>query len=99
MCLKIEYSDGGDAYFGCSMPSVDPITLEWQLKADGLSARQQRYYTTDDHWKDLKANGTLYFDWGATEEGQVTVICISKGQGNGWNQVEGKNLRGGQEIF
>ena len=79
------------------MPSVDPITFEWQLKADGLSDYWHDYYT-EGH-EDLKAKGTLYFDWGASTGNHVTVICISKGQGNGWNQVEGKIYRGGQEIF
>ena len=74
--------------------------MEWQLSAPGLPRRGP--YSAD-YYANLSDDGRLYLDWGAAKGSDsrtaARVVCISKGQGFGWNQVEGKVYRGGRDLF
>ena len=104
LCMSIENSFEDHFHITCSFNSngrtLPANTIEWKISAPGLDPTGP--YSAD-YYANLSDDGKLYFDWGAARESDertaARVVCISKGQGFGWNQVEGKIYRGGRELF
>ena len=65
---------------------VNADTIEWQVSGAGM--REHPYVDAD------KSN--IDFDWGkgSNSHSWTRVVCMSKGQGHGWNQVETHLRRG-----
>ena len=101
--MKLTFSTPGDFDVECRFNlNGKTAPVEWKVTAPGLPKSNSGYY--DEAFYANWTSNKMYFDWSAVKnafkrsDSAARVVCMSKGHGFGWNQVETQVRRGAQDL-
>ena len=100
--MKLTFASLGDFSVECSFNlNGETAPVEWKITAPGLPKRGGPSY--NEYYYDNLNSNNIYFDWYAVDieknlGSPARVVCMSKGHGFGFNQVEAQIPRGAQDL-